>query len=252
MFGSPPWALWQIAAAAVGILLVTLVAWRQRRARPWLLVGWLLFIGMLAPVIGLLQVGAQGRADRFSYIPAIGLLIVVVWALAELIARWSKAKLPMIGMLCAALILFAVKTSSQILTWRDSDSLYQHTLAVTDHNWRIHHYYANYLFHEGRRAESMEHLRKAEALVPDDADTHVRIGFLLAESNDFTEARDHLERATTLEPENADAWFNLGCVQLRKGDLISARHSVEKAMSLAPENASKYRPTLDDIRARLR
>lgn len=252
MFGAPPWAWWQVAAAAIGLVAMTILAWRMRATRPWILVGWLLFLGMLVPVIGLLQVGLQGMADRFSYIPAVGLLVIIVWAAAELATKQAKLRLPLIAALFAALALFTWSTSRHIPVWRDTDSLYRHAIAVTDHNWKIHDYYADYLFHQKRQAESLDQLREALKLNPDEARIHNRMGYLLVQSNDLFEAREHLERAVALDPNSADAWFNLGCVQMRRNDLISARRSLEKAMNLDPAKAEGYRPTLDQIKARQR
>jgi protein O-mannosyl-transferase len=251
-FGAPPWALWQVCGAAVLLTAISVTALILIRRQSYVLVGWLMFLGMLVPVIGLLQVSSQSIADRFTYIPMIGVLIIVIWTAAEL-AQWKIAlRVPLAVLLAIAIGMFAWQTSRQLPTWRDTDTLYQHALARTQNNWRVHGYYADYLFNRSRFEESKEQLRKAIALMPNDPNGRIKLAYLLARDGDYFEAQGHLEHAVRVDPTNADAYQDLGNVQSRRGDHEKGQANLEKAMRLNPAKAAEYGRTLAEIRARRR
>jgi hypothetical protein len=160
------WSWGSSLAGAALLVIVSGVALRQRRARPWLFVGWFWFVGTLFPVIGFAQGGPQAWADRFSYWPHIGLFIALVWSAAELGGRLAVPAPVARGLWACALVALAVLTSAQVRHWRDSVALWEHTLAVTgeDHLYTQDRMVLAYR-RQGRLEEAEAHTRVAEQLV---------------------------------------------------------------------------------------
>ena len=127
---------WQIIGAALLLIGITAFCLSQRKIRPYLIVGWLWFLGTLVPVIGLVQVGGQIMADRYFYIPSIGLFIALVFGLADIARSWRVAPSLSAGIAVGVLLILATLTNAQIQRWRDSFTLFEHTLAVTPPNLR--------------------------------------------------------------------------------------------------------------------
>ena len=147
---------WQVVGAALLLLAVTAAVVLARKRQPYLLVGWLWFLGMLVPVIGLVQVGKQSLADRYTYLPHIGLFILFVWGAASLIARWKWPRL--ISVAAAVLMLAAcgLVTSRQLSYWRNTRTLFQHAVAVTSRNFVAYAVIGNALVEEGKLPEAIE------------------------------------------------------------------------------------------------
>ncbi|HTG32198.1 MAG TPA: hypothetical protein VLB76_04655 [Thermoanaerobaculia bacterium] len=157
---------WQVAAAAVLLAALTaLAAWKARRA-PWLLVGWLWFLGTLVPVIGLVQVGRQAMADRYTYLPSIGLFVAIVWGIAWGIAALARERRAVLFIAAAAILALAVGTWMQAGTWHDSVALYRHALAVTRGNYVAHVGLAKALTAERNLEGAEQQYRAALALRP--------------------------------------------------------------------------------------
>src|SRR5204863_8626047 len=161
---------WQIIVAALLLIGITAFCFFQRKIRPYLIVGWLWFLGTLVPVIGLVQVGGQTMADRYFYIPSIGLFIALVFGLADIVKSWRVAPSLCGGISAAALLILATLTNAQIQRWRDSFTLFEHTLAVTPPNLRIEH----------------------------------NLGVAFGASNRFDEAAAHFEKALQIDPNFYD------------------------------------------------
>ncbi len=158
----------KVAAAAALLAILTALAVRTARKAPWLLVGWLWFLGTLVPVIGLVQVGRQAMADRYTYIPSIGLFVAIVWGIAGLIGESSRRRAIIYKATAAAvaIALLAAGTWMQAGTWRDSVALYRHALAVTRDNYVAHLGLAKALVAKGDGAGAAEQYRAALALRP--------------------------------------------------------------------------------------
>lgn len=155
------WSMRSAALGAATMLACTLLAWQQRRRRPWLIVGWLWFVGTLLPVIGFAQGGMQAWADRFSYWPHIGLFLAVVWELAAWVERLGVHAL--VCRLAAAAMLGCLTclTWGQVQTWRDTPTLWQHALSVTGDNDEAHKHLGDYYQRQGHQELSAAHLREA-------------------------------------------------------------------------------------------
>ena len=197
-------------------------------------VGLLWFFGTLLPVIGLITVGEQARADRYTYLPSIGLAIAVVWAVP---ARWASPRVA--GPVAAvALIGLAIATRQLLPHWDNDETLFARALAVTSDNHVAHLNYGNAIESPDRRDEQRYHFERAIALNPNGALGHYDLGRVIALSGDYERAVDHYRRAVLLDPQLARAWNNLGTALSQLGeDELSAR-AYEQALSVAPSHVS--------------
>ncbi len=167
---------WQVAAAIAFLLAATAFVIAQRHRRPYLIVGWMWFVGAMFPMSGVVQVGAHALADRFAYIPFIGLFLIAVWTIAETPALRN---IPRAWVAIPALVIlsaFATVTHQQIGYWRDSQTVWQRTLAVTQNNSIAHDNLASYLIQLGREEEAAAHLWAALAIKPNDLLGMLKLG----------------------------------------------------------------------------
>jgi hypothetical protein len=238
--GTPSWAVWHIAGSALILLLITIAAVWMFRTRPYLLVGWLWFLGILVPVIGFVQVGDQGLADRFTYLPSIGVTIAVVWLAGDLlgtrrVGRWIGATLT-----AAALTALVIATWVYLPTWSNTDVLYRHTLAVTNNNRSVRSFYGDYLYFQSRFDDAIEQYHQQIAFDPADPLPHNKIGRIHSELGRDYEAQQAFEKALALDPNDADAHYNLAVTLTRRGLKEAARQHLEKSIQLNPRGAARY------------
>ena len=212
----PSWAVWQVLGALVMLVGVTFLALRASRRHPWLITGWFWYLGTLVPVIGLVQVGRQSMADRYSYIPLIGIFIVVAWEASGFAAarRLPKAVLPAAA--AVALAAASVVTYVQAGYWKDTITLFNHTLAVTRDNPVAHNVLGNYLAKQQKFDEAIAHLREAMRIIPDE-ETATHLGLALAIQGKFAEAEALYREALRLNPGYVEAHVNLAETLHRKG-----------------------------------
>jgi tetratricopeptide (TPR) repeat protein len=229
----PRAALWPRALAALALVLgVLTLAWRQRRERPWLALGWLWFLGMLVPVIGLKQVGSQAHADRYTYLPLIGVAWIVAGAWGEL-ARRPRLR-PALGAVAVATCLaLAVLARAQLATWKDSLTLFTHALAVTERNYVAHASLAAALLAGGDRDGARAELERALAIHPIDVPSLVSMARIARESGDLAAAEDYLRRARAVHPSK---WvrYQLGCLRIAQGEPARAAREFAAALELDP------------------
>ena len=227
-------AMTATAIAELGIL--SWLIWRTHRSRPYLLVGWLWFLGTLVPVIGLVQVGSAAMADRYSYFPLVGLFIAAAFGARDLVKRfpWSKiAAATAAGLVLAACLLL---TENQLRYWHDSKSLFAHAIAVTSDNANAYIDYGVALEQEGRFAEALIPYREAARLDPDNAIAHFNIGNLLDKMGKPAEALPELFQAVRLDPKPAHAHNVLGSVLLKQGRDAEAIDEFRQALRIEPDN----------------
>jgi tetratricopeptide (TPR) repeat protein len=228
---------WQAAAAAVFLASVVALAVALRQRAPYLLAGWLWYLGMLVPAIGLVQVGEQAYADRYTYFPQVGILLAVCWAAADLARRYTRAALAVAALAALALI---VRTTDQLRHWHDSAALWQHALNVTPEN-------ATTLVSLGVLAETHEQFDRAEqyyrrAIEVDSGSAlaELNLGTLFARQGKREQAAPHLERACELAPTYATARVRLGQLRLEQGNVDDAVRQFEEALRLVPAYAEAY------------
>jgi len=209
---------------------VTALWWRRK----YLAVGWLWFFGMLAPVIGILQSGLQARADRYTYMPMIGLTIMIAWAAADWVGQRRSRRL-IAGTVAAAMVMvLAVTAYHQASYWRNSESLWTHTLDVTHDNANAHNYFGLALMEVGRAAEAIERYRHALRIRPDYAEAHGNLGAALFPTGAHEEAISHMQQAVACDPGVAVFHYNLGNALLQSGQFEAAIAPLETTLTLDP------------------
>jgi tetratricopeptide (TPR) repeat protein len=213
------------ALAAMTIFIV----W-QYRGRPYLTVGWLWFLVMLGPVCGLVQVGDQALADRYTYLPSIGLSIALVWGLGDLVSHpWTLKASGLCG--AATILLFCILlTQRQLRYWRDSTALWRHAIAVGDANVLAYQKLGMAYLDQGDRAEAIKNFEIALKLDPKDPTTLCNLGAAYAQANSADVGIRYLKRATELDPRNVDAWYNLGVLASKHHRPDSAQTYYERAL----------------------
>jgi protein O-mannosyl-transferase len=209
-----PGAVW---AAAAGLGAVTALALRQGRERPYLVVGWLWYLGTLVPVIGLVQVGMQGHADRYTYIPIIGLLVATVWGVADLLAARRRARLVATAGAILVLASLGVATARQVALWRDARTLFTHALSVTGESVVVEQALGSAFEADTQRVEAIRHLRRAVALDPGYVPARYSLGLVLARDGRIDEATGQFRRVIELDPAHLGAVYNLGLVAQGRG-----------------------------------
>ena len=231
-----PSALPVLGVLAAGLVLagVTAGVWRGFRSRPYLAVGWFWFLITLAPVIGLVQVGAQARADRYTYVPMVGLTIVLGWGAAEVFGRAPKAAA---GLAAAAGVGCAGLAWAQAGYWEDSVTLFRHAIAVTQGNYLAEHNLGVALAENpGGLPEAIEHYRAALEIRPDYARAHTDLGSALARSGRYSEAVEEYRAALQLLPDSAIPHSNLGnALAQMPGKLGDAIAEYQTALRLDPD-----------------
>jgi tetratricopeptide (TPR) repeat protein len=261
-----------VAVAALILVGITVAVWVLRRRAPYMVVGWLWFLGMLVPVSGIAEVGAQARADRFMYLPMIGLTVAVVWGLAEL----ARNRTAMRGLAAAAVVAVAACAGvahAQVQYWRDTVALWSHTAQATEklENFGVYFSLAEYLRTTNRPLEAIPQYEaslarnpaytdarqglvrvlldtkqqaRAEMVLedwvrarPDDADAQIMLGSLLVDLDRGRSAEPHLVDAIRLRPENAEAHWRLALVRAAESRLVEALPDFAEAVRLNPSSA---------------
>ena len=226
-----------LIAAGLALTLLSWLAWRARRTQPWLLVGWLWFVGTLVPVIGLVQVGLQARADRYTYLPHIGLFLAAVFGLRELTRRWQIKPAWSAAVAMLTLAAGLALTVRQLGFWRESETLFNRSLAVSPENPIAHLNLGVALQHQDRRAEALEHYRAALRLDPQRVQVHNNLAILLDEMDRNDEALAAYEQALRLDPNAPLARCNFGTLLAKLGRFDEALLQYHEAARLAPNDA---------------
>jgi len=231
-YPDPPYSL--AASLAMAALLggITVAALRSWRTAPFLTVGWLWFTGTLVPVLGLVQVGGQQMADRYTYIPSIGLAIIVAWSVPRIGSRWRVATA---GLLAAFVLLLTVATRSQLRHWRDGVSLFGHAAAVTEGNWLAETALGMELERRGDPAEAIRHYRQALSIRPLAPDALNNLGNALVSRGDLDEGLHHLREAVRAWPDFALALNNLGSALCESGHVEEGADHLRRAVQAAPD-----------------
>jgi len=236
------------AIALLGIVTAAAVALARPRAgrgMPWLAFGWAWFLVMLIPVIGLVQVGSQATADRYYYLPGIGLEFGLVMTVGEAVRRLVAGRESLrrpctVAAGCAAgaaVVILAFLAHRQVLTWRSDETLWRHASAVVPRNAIAESLLASALAAQGRTAEAVEHHLAALRIDPALRDSLTNLGLLLSDSGRPVEALPLLERASQLWPDDTDMRVNLAICLARLGRTHEARTAFERALTIEPDNA---------------
>lgn len=219
------------------LIVVTFVVLRFAARFPYLLVGWFWFLGTLVPTIGLVQVGAQSMADRYMYLPGIGLFVMAVWGLGDLAvaSRFKQTIAAVAGL--AALLACGWGTLIQLRYWHDSEALFRHALDVTSKNYIAYDGLGSALARQGRGVEGLQMCRESVRLMPTFAQGQYDLGTVLLKQGRLDEAIEHLGRAVQLQPSFAEAHINLGQAFLQQGRLREAEAHLARAPELVPDDS---------------
>ncbi|PYJ14540.1 MAG: hypothetical protein DME94_08995, partial [Verrucomicrobia bacterium] len=233
---------WQITCAAFLLIGITAFCFFQWKIRPYLVVGWLWFLGTLVPVIGIVQVGGQTMADRYFYIPSIGLFIVIAFGLADIARSWRVAPSLRTGIAVVVLLILATLTNAQIHRWTDSFTLFKHTLAVTPPNLMIENDLGSALSSSGLHDEAAVHFEKALEIIPAHYDSLLydallNMGITRFYQNRLPEAIEYCQSALRLRPDAPKAHDLLGMALAMQGHGEAALDEIRHAAELAPNDA---------------
>jgi len=232
--------VWPVALAALLLVGLSLGVWWQGRRSPYLVVGWLWYLGTLFPVSGIIQVGGHAMADRYAYVPLIGLFIILAWGAAELAQTLS---FPKEGLLVAGLCVVIVLTGVvrlQLSYWRNSFTLFQHALESTQDNHMAHSNLGIAFLGKDDLDEAIDHFRKALEIKPIHAGVHTNLGIALRRKGMLEEALEHSIRSVQINPEVAEAHNNLGISLFQKERVEEALQEFRKALELKPDYTTCY------------
>ncbi len=232
--------LWKIGGAFLILLGVTVAVCVWRRRYPYLFVGWLWYLGMLVPVIGLVQVGMGAMADRFTYLPQIGLCMALVWAAADLCHGW-RVRYPARAIASASVLAVLMGCAwRQTSFWRDSETLWNHTLACTSRNGVAHNDLGNALANQGRIDEAMAHYQQALEIKPDYVEALNNLGAAFARLGRMNEAITQHQKAVEIKPDYAQAHYNLGVAFARLDRIGEAIAHYQKAVEIKSDYVEAY------------
>ena len=230
--------IWEVSLALIILVGIMAAAFVLRKRAPYLVTGWLWYLGMLVPVIGLLQVGWQGHADRYTYLPQIGLYIAVTWALTDLIRSWRFQRT---ALSAAALIVIGVLSWRgwlQTSYWRDSETLFTHALAVTSNNDVALNNLGIIFLDKGQLDDAISKLQAAIDLRPENAPAHDNLAKALLKKGQVAEAMVHYRKFLELEPANVEARNTLGTALIQQGHIREAIDQWQEVLALQPENGN--------------
>jgi Flp pilus assembly protein TadD len=228
---------WQVIGAILLLIAISIFCFFQRKSRPYLVLGWLWFIGTLVPVIGLIQVGGQSMADRYFYVPSVGLFIALVFGLTDLANTWHVAPSLTTVISTAVLLILATLTNAQIQCWRDSFTLFEHTLAVTPPNLHIEYNLGMAMGASGKYDEAAAHFQKSLGIDPNFYDSLVAMGVTRSKEGRLQEGVQYLQTASRLQPNAPTAHMQLGLAFWKEHRDEAALEEMRLASQLAPEDA---------------
>jgi tetratricopeptide (TPR) repeat protein len=242
-------AFWEVTLATGLLGAITMIAIVFRNKRPYLLTGWLWYLVMLFPVIGLVQVGEQGHADRYTYLPHVGLFLLIVWCVADMVRPYHSTW--RVTAVTALVVILALATTAFIQTshWRNSETLWTHALEVTSANDFAHNNLGYLCVESDQLDKAISHFEAAAMIRHGKTNKHYNVGSAFVEMNladalarkgQSDEAMVHYQQAIALEPNYADAYYNRGNLLLAKGQIDDAIADWEKTLQLQPNDADAH------------
>jgi tetratricopeptide (TPR) repeat protein len=203
-------------------------------------VGWLWYLGALVPVIGLVQVGGQAMADRYTYLPLTGIFVASAWSVGGSGTSRSRIRTASFALLAASTLPLAALTRAQVVRWHDTATLFEHALRVTTGNWVAHTAYAKELVAQGAPAAAVGHYLEALRFRPGNPDIHNNLANALADLGRFREAEDHLREALRLDPRHAAALANSGNLAAMRGEFAVAADWYRRSLQIDPDRGGTH------------
>jgi tetratricopeptide (TPR) repeat protein len=233
---------WLVAGAALLLGVLTWIALRSASRRPYWFTGWFWYLVGLLPVVGLVQVGGQAMADRYTYVPLIGVFIAAAWGLAELEREHRVRRAWIAAAAVAVLGVLSAATRIQVRTWANNDALFTHALAVAPQSDLIRFQVGNTRLLQGRLDEAITHLEEAVRLNPGEAESRNSLALALLSTGRIAEGLEHLRQAYRLQPHNKDAAYNLAMTLLKEAMDLTARRDYRSALPLYEEASTLMAP----------
>jgi tetratricopeptide (TPR) repeat protein len=226
--------------SAIFLLAVTILILRFAKNRRYLVTGWFWYLGTLLPVIGLVQVGQQALADRYSYITLTGLFIIIAWGLPDLLAKWQYRKTALTLSALVIILVMSICTYFQVRHWQNSLTLFQHALDSTKDNYIAHERIAAWLCGQSRLDEAIYHYKRAIEMNPRDADVYLELGAVFVAKGKFDEAVKYFDESLRIKPDFADAHTTIGRALALQSNLDEAVVHFAEALRLDPHSAQAH------------
>ena len=227
--------LWKGVVAGFALVLITILVIRKARRIPYLAVGWLWYIVTLIPVIGIVQVGSQAMADRYTYVTLIGLFIIIAWGANDLLSKWRHRKIWLSTLAAIILPVLIVLTWKQVQYWENGITLFKHTLRHTSNNYVIHNNLGIVLREQGRTEEAIKHYLQALRSNPDYALAHYNLSNAYAEQGKNKKVIEACKHAIRIKPDYADAHYNLGVAYGGSGKYKEAIEAFKQVIRIDPD-----------------
>jgi len=231
-------AIWEIVLALGTLAAITALALVLRKTRPYFITGWLWYIGMLVPVIGIVQVGWQGRADRYTYLPQIGLYIVITWAIADFTRAWRHQLQVLTASAAIVIVTLGWCAWLQTSYWRDSETLFKHALAVTTNNDVAENNLGIVYLQQGKLDGAISLLQAAVDLRPDNSPAHENLAKALLQNGKVADALIHYRKLLELQPDNIEVHNIVGTVLIQQGRTREGVEEWQKVLAIQPDNGN--------------
>jgi protein O-mannosyl-transferase len=232
--------LWQIFGSVLLLISITVaVIWRAKRT-PYLVAGWLWYLGTLVPVIGIVQAGPQAMADRYTYIPLIGLFIMVAWGVPDLLKKWKFRKEIFLALSALIILILSIITWTQVGYWQNSITLFDHTLKVTDYNWQIHYNRGVTYYSLGNYEQAIEDYSRAIEIRQNFEEAYTNRGIAYYNLGNYKQAIEDYNRAIEIRPNYAEAYINRGNACSRLSNYKQAIEDYGSAIKIKPDFAEAY------------
>jgi tetratricopeptide (TPR) repeat protein len=232
--------LWKVVGAGLLLISLSVLVIRVVHKLPYLGVGWFWYLGTLVPVIGLVQVGMQAMADRFTYIPFIGLFIMITWSVTDILAGWRHRRIILSISAGLLLLVLMIVTRVQVQHWQNSITLFQHSIDVTSDNSLAHNNLGSALIRQGKVQEAIAHFSEALRISPNHPRFHYNLGVVLQGQGKIQEAIIHFTEAVRIRPDYAIAHNNLGVALMVQGKVQDAIVHFAKAVQAKPDYAEAH------------
>ena len=234
------WNLGQVLISGLLLLLMSTLAVRTWHRHPYFFAGWLWYIGTLVPVIGLVQVGAQSMADRYTYIPLIGLFIIIAWGIADISVKWRRQRIVLSIFSGVMSLFFMIYAWFQVGYWKNGITLFTHAIKVTHNNSIAYCELGHALDRHGKHDEAIRQYLKSLQINPYYTEAHYELSVTLEEQGNSTAATRHYLEALRINPNHVKAHNNLGIILADQGNFKDAVYHYKKALQINPKYAGAY------------
>lgn len=232
--------IWKSATAFLVLMTITFIVIKSWRRHPYLVVGWLWYIGTLIPVIGIVQVGSQAMADRYIYLPSVGLFIIISWGGAELALKWRVGKRILVAITASIFMILIITTWFQIRYWKNSITLLRHAIDVTENNYVAYNNLGVSLAEKNRLTEAIHYYSEGLKINPHYIKLHNNLGDAFLRMGRIDEAIRHFEKALQIKPAYAKALLNMGNALLAQDKPDDAIHYFNAALKMRPDDSTAH------------